>query len=201
VSYKRIVVNRTAAILVAVVILGLGIIGTGLSTLYEQNEWLILGQVATIKVSYGFPVSWYGYSFREGGATPIYPPPRAYWFSLGSFLLDAAFWFAISFFVSIASVKPVKILLRKIGSKVVVTYFLASLSFLAVGLGLSLITQTFKEFLTAPALEIIPYGPFHPYSDLGLRLFAFGIFLVAASFYQTLVRERKISQKHPPTIS
>jgi hypothetical protein len=31
----------------------------------------------------------------------------------------------------------------------------------------------------------------HPYQDLGLRLFGFGIFLVAATFYQTLAGERR----------
>jgi hypothetical protein len=188
VSHNRIVVKKGTAILVALVILALGVIGTSLSTLYEQDEWLDRGAVTTFKVSYGFPVSWYGYSLTEGGVIPVIPPPRAYWFSLGSFLLDAAFWFAISFFVSVATVKPVKILLRKIGSKVVVTYFLASLSFLVVGLGLCLITQTFEVF--TPTREIIPYGPFHPYLDLGVRLFGFGIFLVVSSFYQTLVGDK-----------
>jgi uncharacterized membrane protein YfcA len=72
-------------------------------------------------------------------------------------------------FVSATSVKSVQILLKTIASKVVVTYFLASATFSIVGSCLYL------------------FG----YEDLGLRLYAFGMFLVAATFYQSLVGKKK----------
>ena len=64
-------------------------------------------------------------------------------------------------------------------SKVVVMYFFSSASFLVVGLSLCLFS----------------------YEDLGLRLFGIGLFLVVATFCQSLVGERKTSQKHFSTIS
>jgi hypothetical protein len=187
VSLNRIVVKKATAILVALASLGLGVIGTALSTLYEQNEW-ILFQGETFKVSYGFPLAWMGYSQNyppihldppQWPFGPIVIPLKTYWFSLGSLLLDAAFWFAISFFVCGTTMKSVKILLRTIASNVVVTYFLASASFSVVGLSLNLFS----------------------YENLGLRLYGFGLFLIAATFYQVLVRERRTSKKHFPAIS
>jgi hypothetical protein len=81
-------------------------------------------------------------------------------------------------------------------NKIVIMYFSASLSFLVVGLSLSFFTQTIG---TVPPLGIRAppsfYDVFHPYLDLGLRLFGFGIFLVVATFYQSLVGEGKSSQK------
>jgi hypothetical protein len=35
----------------------------------------------------------------------------------------------------------------------------------------------------------------YPYEDLGLRLYAIGLFLVAATFYQSLAGEGRTSQK------
>ena len=178
------VVKKGTLILVALAILAFGLIGTGFSGLYVQNQFVIVANTGIMKVSYGFPLSWHGYS--QNYSLQLHPldwgdviPPKVYWLSLGSLLLDAAFWFAISFFACVATMKSVKILLRTIASKVVVTYFLASASFSVVGLFLYLFS----------------------YEDLGLRLYGIGLFLVAATFYQTLLRERKTSQKHFPTIS
>jgi hypothetical protein len=72
-------------------------------------------------------------------------------------------------------------------NRIVMVYFFASLSFLVAGLSLCLFTQTFY---------FIGFGhPFswatHPYEDLGLRLYAVGIFLVLATFYQSLIGERR----------
>jgi len=83
-------------------------------------------------------------------------------------------------------------------------YFFFSLSFLVVGLGLCLVTQTVEVFPwnSAPGIYVIPsLVAFHPYLDMGLRLFGFGIFSVIATFYQSLVGERRTFQKHFPAIS
>lgn len=72
-------------------------------------------------------------------------------------------------------------------------YFFASLSFLVVGLSLCLFTQT-RPF---QGWGLPPYSfswTTHPYEDLGLRLYGIGIFLVVATFYQTLVIERKTAR-------
>jgi hypothetical protein len=97
---------RKKTVLIALTILALGLIGTGLSTLYTQNEYIGYPPIVTVKESYGFPLGWYGYSHIE---TMIYTfhPPEIYWFSLGSLLLDATFWIAISFFVSFTAMKSV----------------------------------------------------------------------------------------------
>ena len=85
-------------------------------------------------------------------------------------------------------------------------YFFASLTFLVVGLSLSMFTQTMPvsgySFGPAPSWHQTQAGhqiqagtPYmwnpHPYRDLGLSLFGFGIFLVGATFYQSLVGEKK----------
>jgi hypothetical protein len=72
---------------------------------------------ATFKVSYGFPLGWYGHSHTEGSAIPVNGYPETYWFSLGSLLLDAAFWVAISFLVSFAAIKSVNTLYKTRASK------------------------------------------------------------------------------------
>jgi hypothetical protein len=214
VSCKRVVVRKATAIFVAVAILALGVIGTGLSTLYEQNESMYQSASITFKVSYGFPLAWHGYSQNYSlhpTGQPHWgdfnPPPPIYWLSLGSLLLDAAFWFAISFFVCLTLFKSA-ITVRKAAPKIlsvvniVVMYFFASLAFLVVGLCLSSVTQTFGGGFVSSNGIGIPSNPFaiHPYLDMGLRLFGFGIFLVAATFYQSLAREGKTSQKHFPAI-
>ena len=183
VSHKGLAIKKRTAILIALAILILGLVGTGLSTLYEQNEQVYLGTnfpLGLWKISHGngFPLWWYGYSFTfiMGNQEPFGPvpaPPMVYWFSLESLVLDAAFWFAISFFVCVASTKSVEIILKTTASKVVATYFLASASFSIVGLSLF----------------------FFSYEDLGLRLYAIGLFLIAATFYQSLVGERRTSSQ------
>ena len=62
-SHNRIVVKKGTAILVALIILAFGVIGTGLSAFREQNELIVDGwPMSTLKVAYGFPLGWYGYS-------------------------------------------------------------------------------------------------------------------------------------------
>jgi hypothetical protein len=193
---------RRKSVLVVLVILALGIIGTSLSTLYKQNEYIGYPPADTFKESYGFPLGWHGYSITGGSAIPVNPLPKAYWFSLESLLLDVAFWFTASFFVCLAVVKSATTA-RKAASKimsvinVVVMYFFLSLSFLVAGLGLSLVAENHYFIGWGGGLAWVE----HPYLDLGSRLFGFGIFLVVATFYQSLVREKKPSQKHFPTIS
>jgi hypothetical protein len=107
---------RKKTVLIALIILALGLIGTGFSALYEQGEFIVTNfPMGTRKVSYGFPLMWYGYSY----AVVMFPvsTPRLYWFSLESLLLDAAFWFAISFVVCIATMKSVNMLHRTRVSK------------------------------------------------------------------------------------
>jgi hypothetical protein len=177
-SVDRIIVRKRTVFLVVLTTLALGLVGTSLSTLYEQDVLMLPKNQETItfKVSYGFPFAWHGYSITEPnfpphmpGATynPTYNP--TYWFSLESISLDGLFWFTISFFVSATAVKSVQMLLKTIASKVVVTYFLASASFSIVGSCLYLFS----------------------YEDLGLKLYAFGMFLVVASFYQSLIGKKK----------
>jgi hypothetical protein len=108
---------RKRTLLVALAILALGLVGTGLSTLLKQNEYIGSPPVVTVKESYGFPLIWYGYSFQEVGIPSPNPPPKTYWFSLGSLLVDGALWVAISFFVCIAAVKSVSILHKARASK------------------------------------------------------------------------------------
>jgi hypothetical protein len=167
---------RKSSLLIALIILALGLVGTSLSTLYEKNEYIgsPLSPPETFKMSYGFPLGWHGYSLLIGRTIvlPQFLHP-AYWFSLESLLLDGVFWFAISLFASAVTMKSVQMLLKTIASKVVVTYFCASASFLVVGLCLYLST----------------------YQDLGLRLYVFGTFLVAATFYQSLAGEKKARAK------
>jgi hypothetical protein len=117
---------RKKSVLIVVVILAFGLIGTGLSALYQQQDWQTTEitadkHMSTFKVSHGFPVGWYGYSqttiwYTSHWNAP-YIPPKIYWFSLESLLLDAAFWVAISFFVCIAAVKLVNKLRKTRASK------------------------------------------------------------------------------------
>jgi hypothetical protein len=84
--------------LIVLVILALGLIGASLSALYEHDERFGTMLGGTFKASYGFPFGWHGYSDGYGPLRvfPSTPPPVDYWFSLESFLLDIAFWSAIS---------------------------------------------------------------------------------------------------------
>jgi hypothetical protein len=160
------IIKKRTAILIAVVILALGLIGTGLSALYEQNEFITFegGPMGTLKASYGFPLSWYGYS-QEEVLAPI-STPKMYWFSLESFLLDTALWLAISSFVCITAIKSVMVFRKARDSKIlsainpVVMYFFASLSFLVAGPCLSLFT---------PTNHVGPFGPPPPNSEYLIR--------------------------------
>ena len=101
---------RKKYVLIALAIIAIGFVGTGLSTLYKQHDYInFTGRQATYKESYGFPLGWYGYSYIVGGV-PILSPIHVYWFSLLSLLLDTAFWIAISSVGCIAIVKSMNML-------------------------------------------------------------------------------------------
>jgi hypothetical protein len=71
-------------------------------------------------------------------------------------------------------------------------YFFASLSFLVVGLSLCLFTQTQTRGIEGWGLPAYFFSwTTHPYEDLGLRLLGFGTFLVVATFYQSLGRQKR----------
>jgi hypothetical protein len=72
-------------------------------------------------------------------------------------------------------------------------YFFATLTFLLVGLSLCLVTQTLYSAGPPGPNGVSGVGKsvLHPYLDPGLSLYGFGILLVAATFYQSLAREKK----------
>jgi hypothetical protein len=101
---------RKRTLLVALAILALGLIGTGISTLYRRNIITdFTGKQAVYKVSYGFPLGWYGHLHILGGI-PIFLSSETYWFSLESLLLDAAFWITISSIGCLAIIKSMNML-------------------------------------------------------------------------------------------
>jgi hypothetical protein len=102
---------RKKSVPIALVILEIGLVGTGLSTLYKKNELTV--NPLTYKAFYGFPLSWYGYSEQIVSLDGT----MVYWYSAEFFLIDTAFWFAISFFVSFAAIKSANILRRTRTSK------------------------------------------------------------------------------------
>jgi hypothetical protein len=74
---------RNKLVLIVFVILASGFVATLVSGFYEQN----LSTLGVSKFGYGLPLSWHGNSWI------VYPTmPTVYWFSLESFILDAAFW-------------------------------------------------------------------------------------------------------------
>jgi disulfide bond formation protein DsbB len=107
---------RQKTALMIVIILGFGLIGTGFSAFYEQNELVGEGSdMHILKTTYGFPMRWYGYSQQQAfSANPI---PKFYWFSLESLVLDTAFWVVISFFACFAIMKSVNTLRKTRTSK------------------------------------------------------------------------------------
>jgi hypothetical protein len=105
---------RTRTLLIVLATLTFTVIGTILSSLHTE----IYQNFVIYRVSYGFPMGWYGYQIGGGFAQPILPAlTETYWFSLESFLLDIAFWFAISSLVVIATIKSVNMLRKTRTSK------------------------------------------------------------------------------------
>jgi hypothetical protein len=93
---------RKRTLLIVLAILVLGSVGTIASTFYSS----LYQDFVIFRVSYGFPIGWHGYQLEGGPAQTIYPHPyETYWFTLGSLLLDIAFWFAISLLAVIATTK------------------------------------------------------------------------------------------------
>jgi len=101
---------RKKTVLIVFAILAFGVMGTILSTFIERSEYLGNSfPFGLTKVSYGFPLAWRGYSYWVL-MQPILVAPFPDWFSLESLLLDAVFWFGISFFVNIAATQSDKVL-------------------------------------------------------------------------------------------
>jgi hypothetical protein len=181
---------RKKTVLIVVVILALGLIGTGLSTLYQRNEYIrdphydpkSMGPpTGTIKVFYGFPLAWNGYSQIEFGFR--ISAPSTYWFSLAPLLLDAAFWFAISFFVSFITIKSARVLnlvamIRAgvLGMKTSIILLVMSLLFIFIGIGLCLFAQSSTRYT---ALLLIDWKAI--YLDVGLRLIGSGTVTLIAT--------------------
>jgi hypothetical protein len=84
--------------------------------------------------------------------------------------------------------------LRVSHNRIVAMYFFASLTFLLAGLALSMFAQIQALEVTFPQIGYW-IRTVYPYRDLGLRLYTIGLFLVAATFYQSLVGEGRASQK------
>jgi hypothetical protein len=77
-----------------------GAIGMSLSILH-QEQWVMpssLTQTTSYYVSYGYPTDCYGYKGYFHNSATEHSTETHYWFSLESFMYDAAFWFALSFF-------------------------------------------------------------------------------------------------------
>lgn len=181
---------RKKIVLLALVILALGLIGTGLSTIYTRNEYIGEPPVLTFKKSYGFPLGWHGYSSIETGI-PYNNywglPPPSYWFSLESLLLDAAFWFAVSFFVSFVALKSARALnlvaisrASVLGIRTSIMLLVTSLSFIVIGVGLCLVAQTSG------------FGRMSGYLDVGLRLIGSGTFTLIATLSVMLWKPRNV---------
>lgn len=103
---------RKRPFVIVLIILAFAVIGTVLSTLYtsEYRDFVVHN------ISYGLPISWHGHELVGGPAYPGFVH-ELYWFSLESFLLDIAFWFAISSLVVIAAMKSMNILRKTRASK------------------------------------------------------------------------------------
>jgi hypothetical protein len=85
---------RIKPVLIIFLVLAIGLVATFFSGFYEQN----LSEPGLSKVGYGFPLTWHGHS------QIVFPDmPTIYWFSLESFLLDAAFWCLIFIFFFLIS--------------------------------------------------------------------------------------------------
>ena len=97
---------RKKTALAILIVLAFSLIGTGLSALREQSEFISYGGgLGTLKVAYGFPLNWIGYSEAQVFA-PIFN--KIYWFSLESFLMDTGFWLAVSFTAYIVAMELVR---------------------------------------------------------------------------------------------
>lgn len=184
--------KKTALSILVIVAFGLG--GTILSLSYQKEDsiitpippWVTSGpyvvlyaQNQTYILSCGFPLSWYGYWTIETWYNTHWNipaiPTKHYWFSSGSFLLDSAFWLAISSFVSLSAIKSAQALnlarkrenlvsiARKciLGAATSITLLVISLFFIVIGAGLCFIAR--------------------PYLDLGLRSIGSGTFVLIAT--------------------
>ena len=189
---------RKKTVLIALVILALGLVGTGLSALYQQQDWQTTEittdkYMGTFNVFYGFPLSWHGYAHTTiwylSHWNPPYNPPKVYWFSLESLLLDVAFWFVISFFVSFVALKSARALnlvarIRAgvLGMKTSIILLVMSLLFIVIGVGLCLVAQSSALESTEVRWYIIPSVDWMAgYLDVGLRLIGSGTVTLIAT--------------------
>ncbi len=168
-------------VLIGLIILVLGLVGTGLSALYQRDEFVRdprhnSPSVGTIKVYYGFPLAWYGYA--EGGIGFWGFTRKVYWFSLGSFLLDTPFWFAVCLFVSFAAIKSARVLnlvalarASMLEMKTSLILVVMSLSFLVIGASLCVAAQASAD----------AFDRMEGYLDMGLRLIGSGMSVLIAT--------------------
>jgi hypothetical protein len=102
VNAHRIAIKKRTAVLIVLVTLGLGLIGTIVTVVYPVATLVYPVELpGTVKVFYGSPLAWHGYSF-ETTAQLNYGYSTTYWFSSGALLLDVTFWFGISFIACVA---------------------------------------------------------------------------------------------------
>lgn len=109
---------RKRTILVALAVIAVGLIATGVSTLYERREFIgdyNPAGAGMSEFSYGFPLGWYGYSQAVGIIFSF--SPKLYWFWIEPFLLDAAFWIAISAIGCLVIIKSMNMLHKTRASK------------------------------------------------------------------------------------
>jgi hypothetical protein len=180
-------------VLIGLVILVLGLVGAGFSALYQRNEFIRdprhnSPSVGTIKVYYGFPLAWYGYT--EGGIGFWGYTIKVYWFSLGSFLVNTLFWSAVGLFVSFAAIKSARALnlvgmarASMLGMKTSLILVVMSLSFLIIGVSLCVAAQASAD----------AFDRMEGYLDVGLRLVGSGMSVLIATVSVMLWKPR--SQK------
>jgi hypothetical protein len=192
---------RKKTVLIALVILALGLVGTGLSTLYTRYEgtrepYIIKSSglpITTFKVSYGFPLVWHGYSLIYKGWIP-WGFPSEYWFSLESLLLDAAFWFAISFFGSFVAIKSARALNLVATARAGVLNLLAIARACVLGMKTSIILLVMSVFFIVIGVGLCLVA--RPYLELGLRLIGSGTFTLIATLSVMVWKPTNVRLRH-----
>jgi hypothetical protein len=207
---------RKKFVLIVLVILALGPIATSLSALYEQNEYFVntVARKDTIRVSRGFPVGWYGYTQTDVWGEPSHwyapsIPPKVYWFSVESLLMDVAFWVVISLFVSVVAIKSVRALnllviarARLLGIKTSFMLLVMSLCFIALGVSLCLVAQRTSGIYEISDGSFIASGPIviRPYLELGLRLIGSGTIALIATFSVIVWKPNNVSARSQKSV-
>lgn len=109
---------RERTLLIVLMVLALGLVETGLSSLYTQSTIDKLGgTIYIIRVSCGFPFIWYGYeTIHQLHMFPQESLPE-YWYSLELLLIDAAFWIAISSIACFVAIRAMNMSHKRKSSK------------------------------------------------------------------------------------